>query len=217
MNAGKCSADLAACVHADISRSTEARDPQRLRGVSRILDRHAQRVDRPDGHAVPGCRRTQLTSPAFVRLPDIAPALPRVCIPIRMEWPMLKIIGVLALVALVGCAGRMNGMTDWDLLGSRQVSDRVDHDVIAVGAGRGDYRRIKITVQRASIDFHRVVVHYGNGSDQRLELRNTIPAGGESRAIDLEGNDRVIRSVEFWYDANTIRGRRAQVRVFGMR
>jgi hypothetical protein len=46
---------------------------------------------------------------------------------------------------------------------------------------------------------------------------NTIAAGGETRAIDLEGNDRVIRSVEFWYDANTIRGRQAQVRVYGLR
>jgi hypothetical protein len=60
-------------------------------------------------------------------------------------------------------------------------------------------------------------VHFGNGSDQRIELRNTIPAGGESRAIDLEGQDRVIRSVEFWYDANTIRGRQAVVRLYGLR
>ncbi len=112
---------------------------------------------------------------------------------------------------------RVRCLADWDLLGSRQVNDRLDHDVIAVGADRGDFRRIKLTVQRASVDFHRVVVHFGNGSDQRIELRNTIAAGGESRAIDLEGNERVIRSVEFWYDANTIRGRRAQVRVFGLR
>ncbi len=130
---------------------------------------------------------------------------------------MLRKIGLLVLVVLMGCAGRARGMTGWEMLGSRQVSDRLDHDVIAVGRAEGDYRRIKITVQRASIDFHRVVVHFGNGSAQRVEMRNTIAAGGETRAIDLEGNDRVIRSVEFWYDANTIRGRQAQVRVFGLR
>ena len=97
------------------------------------------------------------------------------------------------------------------------MNDRADHDIIAVSSSRGDFRRIKFSVQRASVDFHRVVVHFGNGSDQRVEMRNTIKAGGESRAIDLEGNDRIIRSVEFWYDANTIRGRRAQVRLYGMR
>lgn len=132
-------------------------------------------------------------------------------------------MGLLLLISLVGCAsGRAGGRAggprgDWDLLGQRQVNDRADHDLITVTSSRGDFRRIKLTVQRAPVDFHRVVVHYGNGADQRIELRNTIPAGGESRVIDLEGGERVIRSVEFWYDANTIRGRRAQVRAFGMR
>lgn len=131
---------------------------------------------------------------------------------------MTRKLGIFVLAALIGCAPASAGArADWDLLGTRAVNDRADHDVIAVSSQRGDFRRIKFTVQRASVDFHRVVVHFGNGSDQRIEMRNTIKAGGESRAIDLDGNDRVIRSVEFWYDANTIRGRRAQVRVFGMR
>lgn len=106
---------------------------------------------------------------------------------------------------------------DWVLLGQRAVTDRADHDVIVVSATRGDFTRIKLTVQRAAVDFHRVVVHFGNGGKQEVELRNTIPAGGESRAIDLTGDDRVIRSVEFWYDAKTFRGRRAVVRLFGLR
>lgn len=131
---------------------------------------------------------------------------------------MWRKLGLLSLALAIGCApARAGGLADWDLLGTRAVNDRADHDVIAVTSARGDFRRIKFTVQRASVDFHRVVVHFGNGGDQRVDLRNTIPAGGESRAIDLDGKDRVIRSVEFWYDANTIRGRRAQVRVFGMR
>jgi hypothetical protein len=106
---------------------------------------------------------------------------------------------------------------EWVLLGQRAVNDRADHDVIAVTAARGDFKSIKLTVQRAPVDFHRVVVHYGNGTKQELELRNTIPAGGESRLIDLTGNERVINRVEFWYDAKTIRGRRAVVRLFGLR
>ena len=114
-------------------------------------------------------------------------------------------------------AAARTGALDWVLLGQRTVSDRADHDVIVVTGARGDFKSIKITVQRASVDFHRVVVHYGNGTKQEVELRNTIRAGGESRAIDLTGADRVINRVEFWYDANTIRGRRAVVRLFGLR
>jgi hypothetical protein len=104
----------------------------------------------------------------------------------------------------------------WVLLGQRPVTDRLDHDVIPVTVARGDFTRIKITVQRHGVDFHRVVVHFANGGDQEVEMRQTIPAGGETRAIDLRAGERVIRSVEFWYDARTIRGRRAVVRLFGL-
>lgn len=105
----------------------------------------------------------------------------------------------------------------WVALGQRTVTDRADHDVVAVTGMRGDFNRIKFTVQRASVDFRRVVVHFADDTRQEIELRHTIPAGGESRSIDLERHDRIIRSVEFWYDANTLRGRRGVVRVLGQR
>lgn len=106
---------------------------------------------------------------------------------------------------------------EWVLLGQRAVNDKADHDVVPVTGVRGEFKSIKIKVDRAAVDFHRVVVHYGNGTRQEIELRNTIPAGGESRAIDLQGSERVINRVEFWYDAKTIRGRRAVVRLLGQR
>src|SRR5438552_9149171 len=83
---------------------------------------------------------------------------------------------------------------DAQLLGTRDVSSRVDHDRITVTASRGDFRRIKFKVAKHPIEFYRVVVHFGNGSSQRLALRQQIPAGGESRWVDLQGNNRVIRS-----------------------
>ena len=102
----------------------------------------------------------------------------------------------------------------WTLLGTRTVNDRLDHDAIAVTGDRGTFRQIKIKVERHAVDFKKVVVHFGNGNDQEVEMRGTIRAGGETRAIDLDGTNRVIRSVELWYDANT-RGRRAVVRLYG--
>ena len=130
-------------------------------------------------------------------------------------WTMTK--RVLLLTAL-GCASSGAGAQGpkWVLLGQRTVTDRVDHDQIVVTGARGDFRSIKITVHRAAVDFHRVVVHFANGGDQEVEMRHTIPAGGETRAIDLRAGERVIRSVDFWYDARTIRGRRAVVRLHGI-
>jgi hypothetical protein len=134
-----------------------------------------------------------------------------------MRGLRLKILPLFALLVVACAASRAQQRDAWVALGQRDVSDRVDHDVISVTAERGEFQRIKLLVQRAPVDFHRVVVHYGDGSKQEVEMRNTIRAGSETRAIDLEGRDRVIRNVEFWYDARTIRGRKASVRVLGMR
>ena len=130
-------------------------------------------------------------------------------------WTITKRIVLLAALGCASGGARAQG-PNWVLLGQRTVTDRVDHDVVVVTLARGDFRSIKITVNRAAVDFHRVVVHFANGGDQEVEMRHTIPAGGETRSIDLRAGDRVIRSVDFWYDARTIRGRRAVVRLFGL-
>lgn len=130
--------------------------------------------------------------------------------------PKQLVRALIVMVAVASAASAQgNRRDDWIPLGQAQVTDRADHDVIPVTAARGTFRQVKIQVLRTSVDFQRVVVHYGNGADQVVELRNTIPAGGESRAIDLDGGGRVVRSVEFWYDANTRRRRQATVRLFG--
>lgn len=103
------------------------------------------------------------------------------------------------------------------LLGSRNVSDRVDHDKIIVTAARGDFRRVQFRVSRRPIEIHRIVVHYGNGGDDRLDVRERISPGGRTRWIDLRGRDRVIRSIELWYDANSIGRGSANIRAYGMR
>ena len=93
----------------------------------------------------------------------------------------------------------------WEVLGERQVNDRLDHDTIMVTGAKGTFKSIRLEVRRHSVDFHRVVIHFADGEDQRVEMRHTIPAGGETRAIDLEGRNRIIRSIDLWYDANTLR------------
>ncbi|HSB60623.1 MAG TPA: hypothetical protein VLI67_02815 [Vicinamibacteria bacterium] len=106
----------------------------------------------------------------------------------------------------------------WVLLGERRVTDRLDHDVIAVTGARGDFEAVQVRVRGHAVQFRDMKVHYANGATQDVALRAVVPAGGESRVIDLVGRERVIRRIEFWYDAQTPRrGRGAQVRVFGRR
>jgi len=127
------------------------------------------------------------------------------------------ILAVLAVIVGAACAVRAQpNRGNWVLLGQRNVTDRADHDTVMVTGAKGNFTAVKFEVQRRAVDFHRVVIHFANGDDQKVEMRNVIRAGGESRAIDIEGRDRVIRSIDFWYDAQTLgRGQRATVRVLG--
>lgn len=134
-----------------------------------------------------------------------------------------RVSAVVASIVIVGAAAAVlqaqRGRGDaWVVLGERNVTDKADHDRIAVPASRGTFTAVKFEVLRHAVDFRRVVIHFGNGDDQNVELRNTIPAGGSSRVIDIDGANRVIRSIEFWYDASTIgRGRTATVRALARR
>lgn len=111
--------------------------------------------------------------------------------------------------------GSLFAQNNWEVLGSRLVNDRLERDVIPVSSTRGDFKALLFRVKGASVDFRKVKVVFGNGQEQDIELRNTIQNGSSSRVIDLAGKDRIIKEIIFWYDANTIRGKKAMVRVFG--
>ena len=104
-----------------------------------------------------------------------------------------------------------------EYLGEANVNGARDHDNIVVTAARGAFRAIQIRVENGAIHFDRVVVHYGNGSSSPIEIRRRIPAGDQTRVIDLPGGRRMIRSVEFWYRRGTWGGRPPKVRLFGFR
>ncbi|MBK9735041.1 MAG: hypothetical protein IPO92_08775 [Saprospiraceae bacterium] len=60
-----------------------------------------------------------------------------------------------------------------------------------------------------------MVVHYGNGDKQDINIREDIQKGGESRVIDLEGVRRVITKVDFWYDTKGLINDKAIVELWG--
>ena len=122
---------------------------------------------------------------------------------------------LVAVALLAGGAPPLAAASRWELLGTRTVTDRLDHDSIAVTASEGRFNALELRVLRIAVQFHRVVVRFANGEIQEVVLRDVIPAGGRSRVIDIVGADRVIRSVEFWYDSQSLRGREGVVRLWG--
>ncbi len=104
-----------------------------------------------------------------------------------------------------------------EFLGEANVDSGVDHDNIMVTASQGAFRAIQLRVENNTIQFQRVVVHFGNGQDERIDVRSRIPAGGSSRMIDLPGERRVIRSVELWYGRANWGRRRPKVTLWGFK
>jgi hypothetical protein len=87
---------------------------------------------------------------------------------------------------------------DWVYLGQAHVDGQHDHDNIEVGKAAGTYRFLQIRVANGPIEFDHIVVHYGNGESETLQVRDVIRAGHHSRAIPLSGN-RIVQSFELWY------------------
>jgi hypothetical protein len=121
-----------------------------------------------------------------------------------------------AAVLLVAVAAAQAADDPWKLLGTRKVSDRVERDMVDVGVRRGEFTAVQIRVEKVAVQFREVTIHFVNGKRQTVALRDVIPAGGQSRVIDLAGADRHIRAVELVYDSQSL-GRRGTVRVWGRR
>jgi hypothetical protein len=103
----------------------------------------------------------------------------------------------------------------WEYLGLRKVNKSFDRDEIAVTGIEGSFNALKLQVKYRAITMYDMKVHYRNGSVEDIKLRVHIPAGGESRVIDLRGGNRVITKVVFRYETKADRGKRAELRLFG--
>jgi hypothetical protein len=131
----------------------------------------------------------------------------------------LYVISLLILFSgftLVTNAQRRNARQDsWQYLGQSNVDGTRDRDNIQVNS-REAFRAIQLRVQGGEIEFQRVVVHFENGADTDVEIRDRIRAGGQTRAIDLPGDNRRIASVEVWYSQGNWGRRRPNLRLYGL-
>jgi hypothetical protein len=101
-------------------------------------------------------------------------------------------------------------------LGDASVDGARDRDTINVGRRAGAFRAIQLRVHGGAVNFDRVIVRYGNGTQEELQIRSTVPSGGQTRIIDLPGERRIIQSVDFWYGKATWM-RRPRVSLYGVR
>lgn len=125
------------------------------------------------------------------------------------------IVTALAFLSLASPSEAQKGR-DWELLGSAKVGFLADRDVIRVGKREGRYKRIKLLVSGNEIEMRDLKVVYGNGRVDDLPVRETIRAGGETRAIDLKGEGRFIKEVQLAYASKPNFRGQATVQVYGL-
>jgi hypothetical protein len=106
----------------------------------------------------------------------------------------------------------------WRVIGQTQANLTADQDAIFVKGPNDNFRAIKFKVTGAPLNLQRMLVTYENGQPDKIDVRQSLPEGGESRVIDLAGTgQRHIRRIDFWYDTKGVLQGRASVTVFGLK
>lgn len=103
---------------------------------------------------------------------------------------------------------------DWKRLGDKLVENSADRDQIEVGGEEGTFKSIKLSVKGADIELISLRVVFASGDDQNVEVRKNIRDGSETRPINLDGRNRVIRKVVMIYKTEKSKDR-ARVTLWG--
>jgi hypothetical protein len=102
----------------------------------------------------------------------------------------------------------------WEKLGERSVDGKIDHDAINVGRDDGLFDAIQVKVEGSALVMFDIKVTFGNGETFEPKTRLVFEKDTRSRVIDLPGNTRAIKRVDFKL-ANLPGGGKARVELWG--
>jgi hypothetical protein len=120
---------------------------------------------------------------------------------------------ILAAFLAVGAVG-VSAQKDWVKLGEKDVDFHVDHDTIGAES-KGHIREIHLTVANAPVKFKKVVINYKDGEKTEMEYLEDVQIGSESRAITIPGDGHSIKTIDLWYETDSLGGKKAKVTVYG--
>ena len=103
----------------------------------------------------------------------------------------------------------------WVMLGERVVQGgrKSDRDKITVGRDEGKFRKLTVVVLDSDLEMIDFQVKFGRGAPFHPEVNQFFRENTRTRVIDLPGDDRVIKWIEFRY-RNLPGGGRARVQVW---
>jgi hypothetical protein len=127
----------------------------------------------------------------------------------------IKITVTFLLLIVTGMAGAANAPGRWEVLGHREVDFRNDHDQIDVGRREGRFKQLQLRVKNAPIEVSNMVVTFENDQTFKPALRHRFTEGSGTRTIDLPGERRAIKRIDFTYKSINRREGKGIVEVLG--
>lgn len=103
----------------------------------------------------------------------------------------------------------------WEVLGRSEVDFKKDHDRITVGRGEGRFKQLQLRVKNAPIEISDMVVTFQNDETFRPKVRHRFEEGSGVRSIDLPGDRRAIKRIDFRYKSINRREGKGTVEVLG--
>ena len=88
---------------------------------------------------------------------------------------------------------------DWVELGSRKVDFKGEHDTIEVGKSEGKFTKLRLKVEDGDLRMEKIKVTFANGEKFEPDTRAEFKEGSRSHEIDLPGNARAIKKIDFDY------------------
>ena len=132
---------------------------------------------------------------------------------------MKTIISGLTLVTLILLTACMAGAAQspgrWELLGQREVDFKADHDQIDVGRSEGRFKQLQLGPRMRPSKSLIWSVTFGNDTTFTPKLRHKFTEKSASRIIDLPGERRTIKRIDFNYKSINRREGKGTVEVLG--
>ena len=109
-------------------------------------------------------------------------------------------LGMVSLCLLISALpGAAQAPGRWELLGQHEVDFRNDHDRIDVGRREGRFKQLQLRVKDAPIELSKMVVTFANNQTFSPKIRHRFAKGSGTRVIDLPGDRRTIKRIDFEY------------------
>ena len=142
----------------------------------------------------------------------------------NISFSFRKVLRFTLFISLViislSCGSTRNSIAveeGWELLGETKAGFIRETDVINVNS-RNQFTAIRFKVEGAEIKLSELGVFFDSGDKLSPAVDETIPAGKESRLIELAADGRTITKIELKYrTVGSIIKKKANILVFGKR